>query len=180
MTPLRTERLVLRNWRDGDRDLFRRINSEDRVMEFFPFRRTADEADAFLEEVRAEIDANGYGWTAAEVASTGDTIGFVGLHEAEIAPVVPAGTIEIGWRLAPEFWGRGYVTEAARAWLDFAFRHLGVPEVVSFAVETNVRSISVMKRLGMRHDGGFDHPGVPASHPLLKRHALYRLAPGAT
>jgi len=176
LTPLRTDRLILRNWRPGDRDLFRRINADDQVMEFFPFRRTADEADAFLDRLTAENDAVGYGWTAAELAATGETIGFIGIHAAEIESVVPRGSIEIGWRLAPEFWGRGYVTEGARAWLDYAFGVLGAAEIVSFAVETNVRSIAVMRRLGMRPDGSFDHPGVPDTHPHLKRHVLFRLA----
>ena len=179
MTPLRTERLILRNWRAGDRDLFRRINADDQVMEFFPFRRSVEEADAFLERLIAENEAVGYGWAAAEIADTGETIGFIGIHAAEIEPIVPSGSIEIGWRLAPEFWGRGYVTEGARAWLGFAFDVLKVPEVLSFAVETNVRSIAVMQRLGMQRVGSFDHPAVPDTHPDLRRHVLYRIsAPG--
>src|SRR5207244_11159540 len=82
----------------------------------------------------------------------------------------------IGWRLARSSWGRGYATEAARACLDFAFRSLGLSEVVAFTVPANARSRAVMERLGMRHDaaGGFDQPRLPAGHPL-QRHVLYRL-----
>ena len=78
-----------------------------------------------MDRMRRDILVHGYGWTAAEIAATGACIGFVGLHDAEIEPLVPAGTIEIGWRLAPEFWGFGYVTEAAEALLDFGFETLG-------------------------------------------------------
>ncbi len=177
MKPIRSERLVLRNWEERDRDLFHRINSDDRVMEFFPFRRDRAQADTVMEEMRADIAADGYGWTAAEIAATGECIGFVGLHDTDVELLLPAGTMEIGWRLAPEFWGFGYVTEAARAWLDFAFEQLGRDEIVSFAVWNNFRSTAVMERLGMQRDpsGDFDHPNVPDTHPLLKRHALYRL-----
>ncbi|TGT60936.1 N-acetyltransferase, partial [Mesorhizobium sp. M2E.F.Ca.ET.166.01.1.1] len=35
MKPMRTERLILRNWEDRDRELFHRINSDEQVMEFF-------------------------------------------------------------------------------------------------------------------------------------------------
>jgi RimJ/RimL family protein N-acetyltransferase len=177
MTPLRTERLILRSWEDRDRDLFHRINSDDRVMEFFPFRRDRAQADAVMDQMRADIAADGYGWTAAEIAATGECIGFVGLHDTEMEPLLPAGTMEIGWRLAPEFWGKGYVTEAARAWLAFAFEQLGHNEIVSFAVRNNFRSTAVMERLGMRRDpsGDFDHPEIPDTHPELKRFALYRL-----
>ena len=106
MTPIRTERLILRNWEERDRALFHRINSDEQVMEFFPFRRSRAEADAKLNEFRAEIERNGFGWTAAEVAESGECIGFVGLHGSDHLPFLPAGTIEIGWRLAPEFWGK--------------------------------------------------------------------------
>lgn len=175
---IRTARLLLRNWEERDRELFRRINSDDEVMEFFPFRRTAEQADEVMDSMRAEISANGYGWTAAEVAATGECIGFVGLHDVEIEPLGRPGRVEIGWRLAPEFWGFGYVTEAARAWLAYGFETLGLDEIVSLAVWNNERSTAVMRRIGMHlvPGGDFDHPEVPDSHPELKRHVLYRLA----
>jgi RimJ/RimL family protein N-acetyltransferase len=178
MTPIRTERLILRNWEDRDRALFHRINSDEQVMEFFPFRRSRAEADAKLDEFRAEIDREGFGWTAAEVAESGACIGFVGLHGTGHIPTLPAGGVEIGWRLAPEFWGKGYVTEAARAWLAFGFETLGVGEIVSFAVSGNARSTAVMERIGMERDPArdFDHPGIPDSHPQLKRHVFYTIS----
>lgn len=177
MKPMRTERLVLRNWEERDRDLCFRINSDEQVMEFFPFRRTREEADAFMDRLRHGIAASGFGFAAAEIAATGETIGFVGLKETDLAPFVPPRRLEIGWRLAPEFWGKGYVTEAGRRWLDFAFEDLQAPEVASFAVWNNERSLAVMRRLGMRNDPSwdFDHPHMPDTHPHLRRHALYRL-----
>jgi RimJ/RimL family protein N-acetyltransferase len=176
MNQFTTERLILRNWQDRDRELFHRINSDDTVMAFFPFRRNRAESDAMMDRISAEIDAEGFGWMATELTATGECIGFVGLHAAEIVPVVPAGSFEIGWRLAPEFWGKGYVGEGAAALLDFAFDSLKLEEVVSFAVCNNDRSTAVMKRLGMRRDEDFDHPRVPDTHPQLKRHQLYRLS----
>ncbi len=177
MTPLRTERLILRNWEERDRDLFHRINCDEQVMEFFPFRRDRAAADAKMDEFRETIARQGFGWTAAEIAATGECIGFVGLSRTEDTPFMPEGTVEIGWRLAPEFWGKGYVSEAARAWLDYGFEMLGLGEIVSFAVTANRRSTAVMERIGMVADPArdFDHPGVPDSHPHLKRHSFYRL-----
>jgi RimJ/RimL family protein N-acetyltransferase len=177
MKPIRTERLILRNWEERDRDLFHRINSDDQVLEFFPFRRSRAEADAKLDQFRSWIAHDGYGFAAAEIAATGQCIGFVGLFDTEHLPFLPDGTIEIGWRLAPEFWGKGYVTEAARAWLAFGFEALGRDEIVSFAVWNNRRSTAVMERIGMTADPSrdFDHPGVPDSHPHLKRHVFYAL-----
>ena len=178
MTPIRTERLILRNWEDRDRELFHRINYDERVMEFFPFRRDRAETDAKMDEFRSWIAEDGFGFAAAEIAATGECIGFVGLLETDHVPCMPSDTIEIGWRLAPEFWGKGYVTEASEAWLAFGFETLDRDEIVSFAVANNHRSTAVMKRLGMRADpaGDFDHPDIPQSHPQLKRHVLYRLS----
>ncbi|MBX3576886.1 MAG: GNAT family N-acetyltransferase [Rhizobiaceae bacterium] len=178
MRPLATARLVLRNWKDRDRALFHRINSDDRVMEFFAGRRDRAAADAFLDVIRAEIARDGYGFAAVELAETGECIGFTGIVEAELDPLFPADMIEIGWRIVPEHWGKGYVTEAADRWLAFGFETLGLQEIVSFAVGANRRSTAVMERLGMRRDpaSDFDHPKVPDSHPHLKRHVMYRLA----
>ncbi|WP_369294354.1 GNAT family N-acetyltransferase, partial [Klebsiella pneumoniae] len=77
-------------------------------MEFFPFRRTRAETDAKIGEMRADIERRGFGFAAAEIVATGECIGFVGLTGTEHLPFLPAGTLEIGWRLAPEFWGKGY------------------------------------------------------------------------
>jgi RimJ/RimL family protein N-acetyltransferase len=177
MKPILTQRLILRNWEERDRELFYRINSDDEVLEFFPFRRSRAEADAKMEQFRSWIAEDGYGFAAAEIAATGQCIGFVGLFDTDNLPFLPEGTIEIGWRLAPEFWGKGYVTEAAKAWLTFGFETLGVDEIVSFAVEGNRRSTAVMQRIGMTADRSrdFDHPGIPDSHPQLRRHVFYAL-----
>ncbi|QKD03223.1 GNAT family N-acetyltransferase [Mesorhizobium loti] len=178
MKPMRTERLILRNWADRDRELFHRINSDERVMEFFPFRRDRAQADAKMDELRASIEQKGYGFTAVEIAASDQCVGFAGLMGTDHLPFLPAGTIEIGWRLAPEFWGKGYVTEASEAWLAYGFEKLGLGEIVCFAVDNNRRSTAVMERLGMTADpsADFDHPGIPDSHPALKRHVFYRLS----
>ena len=147
-------------------------------MEFFPFRRDRAQSDAKMDELREAIDRDGFGFTAVEIAATGQCIGFTGLCRADYLPALPAGTIEIGWRMAPEFWGKGYVTEAAEAWLAYGFETLRLEEIVSFAVSSNRRSTAVMERIGMRRDadGDFDHPGVPDTYAGLKRHVLYRLS----
>jgi RimJ/RimL family protein N-acetyltransferase len=90
----------------------------------------------------------------------------------------PGGTVEIGWRLAPEFWGMGYATEAAKAWLAFGFQTLALGEIVSFAVADNRRSTAVMERIGMARDASadFDHPAIGEDYAHLRRHVVYRLA----
>ncbi|GAA4534647.1 GNAT family N-acetyltransferase [Chelativorans composti] len=177
MKPIVTERLLLRNWEERDRDLFHRINSDDVVMEFFDFRRTREEADRVLDRMRAGIDNLGYGWAAVELRETGECLGFTGISPVTNTPPVPDGEIEIGWRFAPEHWGKGYATGAARAWLRFGFEELGLHHIIAFAVESNERSIAVMKRLGMLPDPArnFLHPRVAETHPHLRPHVVYTI-----
>lgn len=174
---LETERLRLRSWTEADRDLFREINADPKVMEFFPFRRTYAEADMLFDRVNAMIRENGLGFYAVEVKALGEAVGFCGLAPANMPGIFPAETIEIGWRLATRFWGHGYVTEAASALLAYGFDALKLKAIVSFAVETNHRSTAVMKRIGMFAcpEMDFDSPKVPDTHPHLKRHVTYAI-----
>lgn len=177
MKPLATDRLILRNWRDSDRELFHFINADDRVMEFFPMRRTRQQADELMDELAAGIEQNGFGFAAVEVAETGETAGFAGLHLCDGIPGAEPGEVEIGWRLAPQFWGKGIATEAARRWLDYAFADLRRERVVSFAVAANHRSTAVMQRIGMsrRADLDFIHPDTAGKHPELDNCVFYEI-----
>jgi RimJ/RimL family protein N-acetyltransferase len=172
---LRTERLVLRQWRDSDREAYAELNADPVVMEHFPATLTRAQSDAHLEKMTQVIDGRGWGLWAVEVPGVADCIGFVGLNEPWFeAHFTPA--MEVGWRLAREHWGRGYATEGARESLRFAFEELGLAEVVSFTTPGNERSQAVMRRLGMTcdPDDDFDHPFMGEGHPL-RRHVLYRL-----
>jgi RimJ/RimL family protein N-acetyltransferase len=173
-----TDRLTVRNWREDDLGLFHEINSDSEVMAFFPFRRDREKSRELMQRLAGAIDRNGYGFAALELKSTGQCIGFCGLEDTGLETVFPAGTIEIGWRLARPFWGSGYVTEAGRAWLEHGFSVMNLDEIISMAVWNNRRSIAVMERLGMKRDPArdFDHPSIPDSHPHLKRHVFYAIS----
>lgn len=177
MKIVHTKRLTIRNWEDRDRDFFHRINSDEQVMAFYDFRRTRAESDAMMDRLRTENAARGFGFGALELTESGECIGFSGLYPVSIVPARPDGSVEIGWRLAPERWSQGYATEAARALLEFGFTDLDLKEIISFAVWNNDRSTTVMRRIGMRHEpaGDFDHPRVSDAAPHLKRHVLYTL-----
>ncbi|EBV3600215.1 N-acetyltransferase [Salmonella enterica subsp. enterica serovar Virchow] len=179
MILLETDRLLIRNWEERDRPLFHLINSDDRVMEFFPFRRSRAQADARMDEIAAGIVADGFGFACAELKATGEPIGFIGLDRIDhLDPHMPAGSIEIGWRLAPQFWRKGYASEGASAWLDFGFERLALDEIVSIAVWNNEASTTVMRKIGMRRDqsSDFDHPQAPSDQPDLERIVVYRIS----
>ena len=140
---LTTDRLLLRRWRDDDREPFAALNADPVVMEFFPSTLTRAASDALVDRIEQHFDEHGFGLWAVEVTAGAPFIGFVGLSVVPFdAHFTPA--VEVGWRLAREHWGRGYATEGARAALAFAFGDIGLAEVVSFTAVANRRSRAVM------------------------------------
>ncbi|AHK44817.1 MULTISPECIES: GNAT family N-acetyltransferase [Ensifer] len=172
-----TERLRIRAWKEADRDLFFEINNDAEVMAFFPHRRNREETDALFDRVGQGIAETGLGFFAVALKKDDRPIGFCGLAYTDLEPHLPKGTVEIGWRLAAPFWGKGYITEAASDLLRYGFDEKGLREIVSFAVPDNTRSTAVMARLGMHRDPArdFNHPRIPADKPQLVRHVLYAI-----
>jgi len=171
---LETARLRLRRWRDADRAPFAALNADPAVMEFFPAPQSREASDASIDAWRAQLESRGWSNWAVELVESGEFIGFVGLSVPRRAlPCSPC--VEVGWRLARRFWGRGLASEAARAALGAGFERIGLTEIVSFTALGNLRSRAVMERIGMRDaHQDFEHPGVPEGH-ALRLHCLYRI-----
>ena len=169
---LLTERLILRRWRPADRRPFAALNADPRVMEYFPNVLSREESDALAKHIDEHFERHGFGLWAVEVPGVAPFAGFIGLSvprfQAHFTPCV-----EVGWRLAAAYWGRGYATEGAQAALAFGFEALGLREIVSFTVPENLRSRRVMEKIGMTRNPAddFDQPGVFGRRP----HVLYRL-----
>lgn len=172
---IKTKRLILRPWREEDLEPFARMNADPRVMEFFPSVLSKEESDALAKRISTKIEENGWGLWAVSVPGISEFIGFIGLNVPSItAHFTPA--VEIGWRLAQEYWGQGYATEGALAALTFGFENLNLDQIVAFTAKQNMRSMAVMKKIGMSHnpEDDFDHPNVAVGHQL-RRHVLYRI-----
>jgi RimJ/RimL family protein N-acetyltransferase len=173
---LRTDRLRLRGWLPTDRAPFAALNADPRVMEHFASVLSREESDALASRIEAHFEQHGFGLWAVEISNVTSFAGFIGLSvprfEAHFTPCV-----EIGWRLATQYWGLGYATEGARAALALGFETLRLEELVSFTVPGNLRSRRVMEKIGMVHNPAddFEHPAMPEGHSL-RRHVLYRVA----
>ncbi|WP_399881189.1 GNAT family N-acetyltransferase [Streptomyces sp. BBFR51] len=173
MSELRTDRLVLRDWRASDLDPWAAMNADPVVREYFPGVLTREQSEASVARFQADLDRRGWGWWAVEVAATGEFIGFTGLDPVEEG--MPFSGVEAGWRLARTAWGHGYATEAARAAVAHAFEGLALAEVLAVTAAGNLRSRAVMSRLGMTYDPAddFDDPEIPEGP--LRRSVVYRL-----
>lgn len=144
-------------------------------MEFYPATLSRAESDAMANRCQALIAERGWGFWAVETKTAHEFIGFVGLHIP--TPELPfSPCVEIGWRLAAAYWGKGFATETARGTLRVGFDQIKLPEIVSFTAVNNPRSRSVMERFGMRHtEETFEHPSIPVGN-ALRKHCLYRLS----
>jgi RimJ/RimL family protein N-acetyltransferase len=170
---IETGRLILRAWREADREPYADIMVEPEVGPWLggPFSR--QQAYERVDRFAASLAETGLGRLAIERKADGRLIGHCGLAPSPIVEGVPQG-LEIGWALAPEAWGSGYAVEAARAVLADGFARPGVTEVFAYTGETNLRSQAVMRRLDMIRaaDRDFDRPALPVNHPL-RRHIVY-------
>lgn len=173
---LRTERLLLRRWRPEDREPFAELNADDRVVRHLPGPLTRPGSDALADRIEAGMLERGYGLWAVEVRQGQPFVGFVGLNPVTM-DVPVRGSLEIGWRLAPTAWGRGYATEAANEVLRAAFEDLAQTEIVSFTVPANTPSLAVMRRIGLhrRPELDFEHPALPPGH-RLRHHVVHAVS----
>lgn len=171
---LKTKRLILRPWKEEDLSLFAAMNADERVMEHFPATLSREESDAFAKKIMRQFETKDYGLWAVEVPGIASFIGFVGLIDHDF-PAHFTPCIEIGWRLAYNYWGQGYAFEAASKVMDYAFNVLKLDELVSMTAVSNQRSQKLMKKLGMTRnpDDDFENPKLKPGHPL-RPHVLYR------
>jgi RimJ/RimL family protein N-acetyltransferase len=160
MIELRTERLVLRQWRDDDLDALAPIYADPEVMRYIRDGSVQDRKDtaAHLDRMRQHWDEHGFGLFAAELVRTGELTGWVGLAVPYFLPeVLPA--VEIGWRLGRSFWGAGLATEGARAALHFGLADRGLARLVSIRQVENMRSARVMEKIGLTFERRTTVPG---------------------
>ncbi len=177
---LASPRLQLRPWQDSDRAPFAAMTADPEVMRHFPAVLSRAESDTWVDRTMRKTAERGWGFWAmdylADPASTPQFAGFTGLNIPD--PELPFGPcVEVGWRLAPPFWGMGLASEAARMSLRAGFESLDLDEIVAVTTLRNTRSRAVMQRLGMVESPGdeFDHPAFPADSPE-RRCCVYRLS----
>lgn len=138
-TYIETERLILRSWRMTDRAVFAEINSNNKVMRYFPKPLSIDESNGFVDRINSEFEETGFGLYAVEIKETGEFIGYVGFHRfAFDVPFSPGW--EIGWRISDKFWNKGYATEAAMACIKYAQEKKLCNRLYSFTAVPNIAS----------------------------------------
>ena len=159
-----TERLALRRPRERDRGAWLGVWGDPAVWRPIAPGARPDPARALarFDHHLRHWDEHGFGlWALVPREGDAGCIGFAGLAIPSFLPaILPA--VEVGWRLAPDWWGRGLGTEAARASVAFGFDELALRSIVSVIDERNERSLRLAARLGMRR-------GADRLHPVTRR-----------
>lgn len=146
------------------------MNTDPLVMKHFLSVMTNEQSDALVDRIEATFDAQGWGLFALERKSDGAFLGFTGFAAgAKGTPV--SEDIEIGWRIARDFWRHGFAYEAARACLDWFWPRAQVARLVSYTSLTNLPSQALMGKLGFERDASldFDHPAIPKDNPVCRQ-----------
>lgn len=170
-----TKRLILRSWRDADIDPFHAICSDPVVMATLGPPMSRDQVAVTVERMQRLQRTLGHCFWAMERKDDQQLIGWCGIIRGDVDTPI-ANMLEAGWRMTPSAWGKGYVTEAAVASVQWAFDNRDDEAVWAITTPENWASRAVMERLGMEYlpDLDFDHPGVPLDSPLLS-HVTYRI-----
>ncbi|RUL83895.1 GNAT family N-acetyltransferase [Tautonia sociabilis] len=162
--PLLTDRLRLDRPSMADLPDYVRMNADPRVMATLNGVKTAEETRAILARLIDHWDQFGFGWYTARDRSSGRFAGRGGLRRVAIAG---RDEVEIGYGLLPDVWGLGLATELARSCARLGFEVLGLAELVSFTLPTNLASRRVLEKAGFTFDRDTEYAGLP--------HVLYRL-----
>ncbi len=147
-TILTTPRLRLRTFRRENLPLYAAMNRHPEVVRYLGGPLTAEQSDAMAEYAQQYYARDGLGLLAVERLTDGAFLGMCGLHRLRFYP----DDVEVAWRFAAAYWGHGYATEAATAWLTHGFSTVGLQRIISMTDPPNVRSLAVMHRLGMLFD----------------------------
>jgi len=173
---IKTNRLGLRNWQNSDIKPATIMNANKDVMEFFPNILSQQETEAFIKRMQQHFTIHGYCYFAVDELATHKFIGFIGLsNQTFISDFTPC--VDIGWRLIPKFWGKGYATEGAVACINFAFTTLNLKEVYAIAPKLNLKSQHVMQKIGMFRYINFVHPKIDKNNSLKDCTAYRGLRP---
>lgn len=163
---IETERLVLRDWREGDLPRFLAGTNTPNVMRWLGGVMDEEKQAMLVDRVTGCRARNGFCFWIVERRADGEVLGFCGLKRADAPGSSVTGEFEVGWRLREDAWGQGYAKEAATAALDAAFSRFGAEEVVALTVEGNAPSWGLMKRLGMRRREDLDYEDPRFEPPL--------------
>jgi RimJ/RimL family protein N-acetyltransferase len=167
-----SERLGFRNWNLDDIEKMHEINSDEKVMEFFPSIPTKQQTIEFIERMKKQFEDKGFCYFAVDKLENNELIGFIGLlkqtYQADFTPC-----IDIGWRIKSSEWNKGFASEGAKKCLEYALDVLKIENVYSVAPKINTKSEHIMIKIGLKKQYEFEH-SLLTNNERLKNCVLYK------
>jgi len=164
---LETERLILREFDEGDVEAFYVLGSDPVII-----RHTLDPAvSTSIEHAReilrsapmADYQKHGFGRWAVVLKANGEVIGFAGLKHLD-----DLGEVDVGYRLMPAYWGKGLATEANRPTIEYGFTRLRLPRIIGLVDPANTASVRVLQKLGLTYAGNIDFRGSSLARYVIE------------
>lgn len=167
---LETKRLILRKLEDADFERLFLMDSNPEVMEYLETpAKTVEDSKKMIRTIQKQYEENGVGRLAVIEKESGLMIGWSGLKLLRQPVNGYINTLDLGYRFIPEFWGKGYAWEAAKASLNYGFRTLNAETIYAYANTGNTGSNHILKRLGFENKGEFEDSDEKCFWYELKR-----------
>ncbi len=167
-----SKRLGFRNWDINDIDKMHEINSDEKVMQFFPSLPSKEQTAEFIARMMHQFQNKGFCYFAVDKLENNEFIGFIGLaeqtYQADFTPCVA-----IGWRIKSSEWNKGFATEGAKRCLDYAINDLKLENLFSIAPKVNVKSEHIMVKIGLIKQYEFEH-SLLTNNDQLRTCILYK------
>ncbi len=154
---LETNRLIMRPFEERDAEGLFLLDSNPDVMKYVGgvVSTKIEQSQQMIEFIQKQYKENGVGRLAVIEKSTNTLIGWSGLKYLTSEINGMKNVYELGYRFLPEYWGKGYATETARAALNYAFNEIKTDMVYAMAVTENTGSNRVLQKLGFEELGTF-------------------------
>ncbi len=159
---IETERLFLRELVPEDAEGMFALDSDTEVHHYIGQQpvRTIEESRQVIEILRAQYAANGIGRWAVIEKTTGQFIGWSGLKLDKVLTNGYINYYDLGYRFMTKHWGKGYATEAAKAWVKYGFETMGLKEIFGRVNVDNIASQKVIENAGLKYVNTFDCEGI--------------------
>ena len=168
---LETERLILREMLPTDAEAMFKLDSNPNVVKYLgnkPFK-SIDQSVNIINNVRKQYINNGIGRFSVVVKETNEMIGWAGIKFVTDIENDRTNFYDLGYRLHEEHWGKGYASEATKAWLDYFFQTMKHPVLVASVNIDNFESNKIVKKFGFQLINTFDYEDLHCNWYELKK-----------
>jgi len=142
-----SERLYLKEIEFEDIDFLYKLHQDPEVMRYIGPLRERSEIESRVNKIQeAYLQVPGLGIWLACINQSNKPVGWFNLNDLDGNP-----EIEIGYRLSPPYWGKGYATEMSQKLLEYGFKTLRLDKIVAVAVPQNTASIRVLEKIGLQY-----------------------------